>query len=346
MTASVKEYPLLEDIQIDDRLVTPKYIQVSNAIVRAIEEDRIKSNDQLPSINELSFCLDLSRDTIERSYKHLKQIGMLTSVPGKGFYVRGAEDDKDRIFLLLNELSEPKKIIYDTLLKALGDSGNVDLYVYGNDFALFRKILANRRYDYTHYIISPHFGRNREDLLEALSSIPSEKLIVFDPALPEVSGCAGAVYQNFEKNIYDLLQKVEDRLFKYKCIKVICAERSGYATGITKGIERFAAEYNFQFCTVQSARCADIQTGDLLVSIFESDLIPLAEQIMLSGLNVGHQVGIISYDDVPYKRLILGGITTVSADFQFMGSQLARLINQNAHENIEVPFDIQLRASL
>jgi DNA-binding transcriptional regulator YhcF (GntR family) len=346
MISSVKEYQLFDDIQIDNRLITPKYIQVSNAIIRAVEEDRIKINDQLPSINELSYWLNVSRDTVEKSYKHLKQIGILTSVPGKGFYVRGEEENKYKIFLLFNELSESKKIIYDALLKALGDSGIVDFYVYYDDFDLFRKILAKRRYDYTHYIISPHFAENREDLLEALSSVPSEKLIICDRFLQEVTGASGAVYQNFEKDIYNILQKVEDRVFKYKCIKVICPERSCCATGITKGIERFAAEYDFQFCVVRSARYAEIRTGDLLVSISENDLIHLAERVMLSGLKAGHQVGIISYDDLPYKKLILGGITTVSADFQFMGTQLARLINQNVHENIAVPFDIQLRASL
>ncbi|HEY5744916.1 MAG TPA: GntR family transcriptional regulator [Chryseolinea sp.] len=344
MTASVKEYPLFDDFEIDDRLVTPKYIQVSNAILRAVEEDRIKTHDQLPSINELSFCLNVSRDTAEKSYKHLKQIGLLTSVPGKGFYVRGAEESKCKVFLLFNELSESKKIIYDALLKDLGD-GMVDFYVYYDDFDLFRKILAKRRFDYTHYVISPHAGENPDDMLKALSSIPSEKLIILDPFLHEVNASAG-VYQNFEKDIYNLLQKAKDRIFKYKCIKVICPDHACYATGIIKGIKKFAEACNFQFCAVPSARCAEIQTGDLFVSIYENDFIHLAERIMVSGLIPGHQVGIISYNDLPCKKLILGGITTVSADFQFMGRQLARLINQNAHENIVVPVEIQWRASL
>jgi len=345
MIASVKEYQWFDDIRIDDRLFTPKYIQVSNAIARAVEKDRLKVNDQLPSINELSYWLDLSRDTIEKSYKHLKQIGILTSVPGKGFYVRGEQENQYRIFLLLNELSESKKIIYDTLAEALGDSGSVDVYVYHNDFDLFRKILAKRRYDYTHYVVAPHVMGDREDLLETLRSIPSEKLIMLDHFLHDVS-ISGAVCRNFEKSVYDILQKVEDRIFKYKCIKVICPEPSCESAGIIKGIERYAAECNFQFCVVRSARYTEIQTGDLFVSIADSDFIQLAERIMLSGLKAGHQVGIISYDDLPYKKLILGGITTVSSDAQFIGSQLAKLIRQNTHENIEVPFAIQLRASL
>ncbi|WP_315817822.1 hypothetical protein [Paraflavitalea speifideaquila] len=46
----------------------------------------------LPSINELSFEFEISRDTAEKGYKHLKKIGVLGSVPGKGF----CEDNRSK----------------------------------------------------------------------------------------------------------------------------------------------------------------------------------------------------------------------------------------------------------
>lgn len=76
-----------EDVKIKHSSVTPKYIQVSNAIIKALDEKRIKLDDSLPSINELSFSLDVSRDTVEKSYRHLKTIGILSSKPGKGYYI-------------------------------------------------------------------------------------------------------------------------------------------------------------------------------------------------------------------------------------------------------------------
>ena len=50
-----------------------------------------KENDVLPSINELSFEFEISRDTAEKGYKHLKKTGVLGSVPGKGYFVKNAE---------------------------------------------------------------------------------------------------------------------------------------------------------------------------------------------------------------------------------------------------------------
>ncbi|MEO7044665.1 MAG: substrate-binding domain-containing protein, partial [Ferruginibacter sp.] len=64
------------------------------------------------------------------------------------------------------------------------------------------------------------------------------------------------------------------------------------------------------------------------------------------GLKVGEQVGIISYNEIPLKKIILNGITTISSDFDQMGKIAAELILSNSKEHIEVPFKLTLRASL
>ena len=61
----IKEYPIIDEINIDNLSATPKYMQVAKAILKAVYEERIKKNETLPSINELSFSLDISRDTVE-----------------------------------------------------------------------------------------------------------------------------------------------------------------------------------------------------------------------------------------------------------------------------------------
>jgi DNA-binding transcriptional regulator YhcF (GntR family) len=70
----------------------------------------------LPSINELSFEFEISRDTAEKGYKYLKKIGVLGSVPGKGYFVQDNNVKQQlKIFLLFNKLSPHKKIIYDAI---------------------------------------------------------------------------------------------------------------------------------------------------------------------------------------------------------------------------------------
>jgi DNA-binding GntR family transcriptional regulator len=92
-------------IVLDDHAATPKYQQLANSIIAAVQSGKIKKDEVLPSINELSFEFEISRDTAEKGYRHLKQMGILGSVPGKGFFIRSTEIQQLKIFLLFNKLS-------------------------------------------------------------------------------------------------------------------------------------------------------------------------------------------------------------------------------------------------
>jgi DNA-binding LacI/PurR family transcriptional regulator len=72
----------------------------------------------------------------------------------------------------------------------------------------------------------------------------------------------------------------------------------------------------------------------------------LIERIISLKLQIGQQVGLISYNDTPLKRIILNGITTISTDFRKKGCIAAQLILENSKDHVEVPFYLTLRASL
>src|SRR5881397_3971660 len=78
--AFMKSVSVCKYIHIDFYSATPKYLQLANCIIKAIQEKKISENDVLPSINELSFEFEISRDTAEKGYKYLKRQGILGSV--------------------------------------------------------------------------------------------------------------------------------------------------------------------------------------------------------------------------------------------------------------------------
>src|SRR6185436_4343558 len=134
----MKKNALFQYINIDYLSATPKYMQLANSVINAINEEKIGKDDLLPSINELSFEYDISRDTAEKGYKYLKKIGILGSVPGKGYFVKTTEVNQPlKIFLLFNKLSNHKQIIYNTFVKNLEGIASIDFYIYNNDFLLF-----------------------------------------------------------------------------------------------------------------------------------------------------------------------------------------------------------------
>lgn len=334
-------------IRMDDHSATPKYLQLANSIVQAIRAGHLKKDEVMPSINELSFDFEISRDTAEKGYKHLKKIGVLGSVPGKGYFIKTEEIGQSlKIFLLFNKLSAHKKIIYDALANSLGDKAAIDFYVYNNDFSLFKKLVQHRASDYTHYVIIPHFIEGGENAQEIINELDKDKLILLDKLLPGVKGNFGAVYENFEKDIYSALEQALPRLTRYQTLKIIFPEHTYFSQEILKGFKRFCDEFAFGHHIVHYIDMEPIQKGDVFINLMEDDLVVLIERVMGLNLKVGEEVGIISYNETPLKKIILNGITTISTDFQMMGEQTARMMLEKKMRKEEVPFYLTLRSSL
>ncbi len=78
----------------------------------------------------------------------------------------------------------------------------------------------------------------------------------------------------------------------------------------------------------------------------EDDLVLLLEKILDTNNKIGKQVGVISYNETPLKRIILNGITTISTDFEMMGEKAAELILQRSKEKITIPLHLTVRNSL
>jgi DNA-binding transcriptional regulator YhcF (GntR family) len=343
----MKHINIFDWIRVDEFSATPKYLQLTNSILKAIETGKIKKNDLMPSINELSFELEISRDTAEKGYKYLKKMGVLGSVPGKGYFIQNAEFSQTlKIFLLFNKLSAHKKIIYDAFIAALGDYAVVDFYIYNNDFRLFKRLLSERKEDYSHYVIIPHFLEGEEHAPEIINAIPSDKLIILDKVIPGIRGEYAAVYENFEDDIYSALEKAREPLSKYHTIKVIFPGYTYHPVEILKGCSRFCQEYAFAFKVVQQIADEPIGEGEVFINLMEEDLVVLIERIISLKLELGRQVGVISYNETPLKKIILNGITTISTDFQEMGTMAARLVLDNTKRQEAVPFYLTLRNSL
>jgi DNA-binding transcriptional regulator YhcF (GntR family) len=332
---------------VDEYSATPKYLQLTNSILKAIETGKIVKNDLMPSINELSFQLEISRDTAEKGYKYLKKMGVLGSVPGKGYFVQSTEFRQTlRIFLLFNKLSAHKKIIYDTFIAALGEYVVVDFYIYNNDFVLFKKLLSSRQEDYSHYVIIPHFLEGGENAHEIINALPKDKLILLDKKIPGIEGEYAAIYENFEQDIYRALCQATEALSKYHTIKVIFPSYTYHPIEILKGCSRFCQEYAFNFKVVHSIADEPIGEGEVYINLMEEDLVILIERIISLQWQPGRQVGVISYNETPLKKLILNGITTISSDFYQMGAMAAQMILENKKQQVEVPFYLTLRNSL
>jgi hypothetical protein len=231
-------------------------------------------------------------------------------------------------------------------VKTLGDAATIDFYIYNNDFALFKKLLQNCREDYHYYVIIPHFLEGAEGAPTVINSIPKEKLILLDKLVPGVTGSYGAIYENFEKDIYHALEQALPQLSKYNSLNIIFPAYTYHPNEILTGFYKFCQEYAFNYKVIPNIKKEPIGKGEVYINLMEDDLVTLIEKILSENLQVGKDVGVISYNETAIKKIILNGITTISTDFEIMGEKTAELILNNSVEHIEAPFHLTLRNSL
>ncbi|MDZ4807097.1 MAG: GntR family transcriptional regulator [Bacteroidota bacterium] len=338
----------LQHIHLDDRLATPKYRQLADSIMHAFQQGKLGEYETtLPSISELSIKFEISRDTAERGYRRLKRVGIIGSVPGKGYYIKRPHDSaKIRVLLFFNKLSVHKKTIYDSISASLSKNYSLDLCIHDGDFSFFTSLLKDKIDEYAYYVIIPHFTDGEKEVANVINSIDKNKLILLDKLVNGVTGNYGAVYENFEHDIYSALEKANERLRKYSTLKIIFPRVSYLPKEILKGFFGFCQDYKFNSKLVHDIQTEPLKSGDVFISLDEEDLIILIERIFLTGLQVGKNVGLISYNETSFKRIMLNGITTISTDFKRMGEKAAQLILCNAKQHIEVPFKLILRDSL
>jgi DNA-binding transcriptional regulator YhcF (GntR family) len=343
----MKKNNTIDFIQLDDNSATPKYQQLANSITEAVRLGKIEKNAILPSINELSFEFEISRDTAERGYKYLKELGILGSVPGKGFFIKDVKFDQQvRVFLLFNKLSPHKKIIYDSIVTHLEKRASIDLYIYDNDFSFFKKLLHSKLGGYTHYVIIPHFLEGGDNAHEVINKVDKDKLILLDKLIPHITGEFSAVYENFEKDIYNALEQALPALSKYHTLKLIFPAYTYFPKEIVIGFSKFCQQYAFNYQVVHDIKAEVISEGEAYINLMEDDLVSLIEKILANNLTVGKNVGVISYNETPVKKIILNGITTMSTDFQLMGQRVAEIILTGSQEHIQIPFQLTSRPSL
>jgi DNA-binding LacI/PurR family transcriptional regulator len=154
------------------------------------------------------------------------------------------------------------------------------------------------------------------------------------------------VYEDFEKDIYGALEEALPHVQRYHTVKLIFPEYTYYPEEIVKGFTSFCQQYAFNYKIVHSIEDEPINEGEVFINLMDNDLVVLIERIIELNFEVGKNVGVISYNETPLKKIILKGITTISTDFEAMGAEAAHLIQNNTLKHVAIPFSLRLRASI
>ena len=343
----VPERDGLFHMQFDPRNQMPKYKQIVHSIKTDIELGVLNKGIQLPSISELSAEYQLARDTVEKAYRELRNMGYISAVQGKGYYVQSVADKKEKILLIFNKLSSYKKIIYYSFIKALGDAATVDLEIHHCSVTRFQEIIEKNLGKYNRYVVMPHFNTDNESedgYMEALKRIPSSELVLLDRDLPDLHQSSISVYQSFDKDIFGSLEDANDLMSKYSRLVLIFPNHGNYPKEIIRGFRNYCINYkkDFEIKSDMENEALCPQTAYIVVE--ESDLGELVKKIRLSSYKMGEEIGVISFNETTLKELL--GITVITTDFEKMGRTAATLIMNKQQIRVKNPFYMIRRGSL
>lgn len=320
----------------------PIYKQIVIQIEEAIKGNQIKKNQKLPSINKVCMENSISRDSVLLAYDELKRKGIIFAIAGKGYYVKTNEFDyTKRYFLLFDELNAFKEDIYNSFMHALDGKAQIDIYFHHFNIKMFSKLINDANGNYSKYIIMPS---NMQGIEEIISKLPLQDVYILDQTRKSLSNYP-SIFQNFVNAMYQGLLHVKPSLDKFKqLILVFPAQKE--PLGMVKGFERFCDDFQFNNKIIPKFEGNSIQIGDVYITPNDIDLVAVIEKANELKLDIGNDIGIISYNDTPLKKVVINGITTISTDFKEMGQQLANMVWNQQNVKIENPSRIIIRKSI
>lgn len=329
-------------INVDDKLAISKYKQIINSVILSINDGKLCKGDRMPSINKVCADWGLSRDTVISAYNELKARGIISSNPGKGYFVESVSTNfKHNIFVLFDELNAFKEDLYSSFQEALKGKAQIDIYFHHFNRKVFDNLIVDNNGSYTTYVIMP---TKFEGILSTLKNI-SGKVIVLDQLPIEIGNNFSSIYQNFESDVYKSLKSGLNLLKKYN--KIIMVYPGGKEPeGQYKGFQKFCEEFRFDHQIISNLNERSISKGEAYIAIWDRDLVTLVNQAQEKGLQLGQNLGIISYNETSLKQIVANGITTISTDFKQMGKTLAELVFDKRNIQIENPSSLIVRGSL
>lgn len=329
-------------IQIDDSLGVPKYRQIINSIYTAISIGELKLGDKIPSLNQICTEFELSRDTVMVAFNELKAKGIINSIPGKGYYINSIEINVDqKIFLLFDELNAFKEDLYTAFLNSLDNKSTVDIYFHHFNYQVFKDLISESAGKYTSYVIMPATFDYSADII---GKLPKDKVYILDRLKDDLSDYP-VVYQDFEQDVYDALNEGLELLQKYNNL-IMIYPGGKEPEGRMLGFQRFCKEKGFKSEIIRNVSTKEMKSGEAYFVPSDRNLVRLVKMATEKNLELGRDVGIVSFNDTVLKEVVAGGITIISTDFQLMGQTLARMIQERSSEKIRNHSSLIRRNSL
>jgi DNA-binding transcriptional regulator YhcF (GntR family) len=331
------------DIQFEDNLPVPKYRQIIDAIQQKINAGELKKGDKIPSLNMFCQQYGLSQDTVLMAYNELKAKGIITSKVGKGYFIQNEDTTfRHRVLLVFDHLTAYKEELYDSFKEALQKEGSEQIFFHHNNPKMFRTIIAGSVGDYSAYVIMPV---DHPDAFATICKLPAGKVFILDQGRKQYKDLYPYVCQDFERDIYRVLKLNAELVGKYQRMVLVTRRKNSHFRDIVTGFRDYCKQHPIPAEIVADLKSFEIKPGDAFVVVDDRDLEFLVRYSIEHQMQLGADLGIVSYNETPLKGIVASGITTISTDFAQMGKTMAKMILNHQKLKLDNPFMMNKRSS-
>ncbi len=304
----------------------PKYKTVVHFVEDQIRHSQLVPGDRIPSVNAFRIRFGLSRSSVFLAMKELLSRGIIEAVPAVGYFVRSTKIDvREKILLLFNEFNAFKEDLYLSFLEAIGSEATVDIMYHHYDRSVFETLLREAEGRYTSYVLMPGKFRGLSPVLDRLPG----KVFLLDHFQDDIRGRYPGVGQDFEQDTYDALFKWSGTIKGYDSLVLIQKDEIEPEERYT-GIWRFCNEFGLGHLLLPTIASDHLHKNTLYLTPHDRELVSIIKKANAGNLEIGSDIGVLSFNDTPLKEVLCGGISTLTTDFHQMGRTMAGLVLNTA----------------
>lgn len=337
------------DFTLDSQARAPKYQQLVSAIVGNIEKGILAIGDQLPSINDACAEWDLSKDSVKRAYETLHQLGFITSITRKGFFIAGQPKQHAlRVLIVAGGLTEGVKQLYDAIALNLQREAILDVSSYNYRRELLCQLLDRQQGNYHYFVLMPHLTGQDSATLQHIRNVPSNKLILVGNQWADVLRHGHQLHYGGETALYDALQSQLDALRKYTRMNLVLPEHDCFDADSIRAFRRFCTTHGFDFQLIDELTETDVQPQQAYFVADSHHLMKLVDGSQRMGFQLGRQMGIVSFVENDYTRLLAGGVSVIAHPSAEVGRLAAQIMSGQSGGRVatgSLALQLQFRAS-
>lgn len=338
--------PARRIVLLEDDTQIPKYLQMVEGVIAGLRAGTVHKGTRLPSINQACRASGLSRDTVVKAYDRLQELGYLSAIHGKGFFLRtDALDPPIRALVVFARLTAYKEQEYAGLADTVSGRADLDVCFHHFDAAFFARLLREARGKYDRYLIEPFAAPEAKEAVAALEE-GGEEILVVDLHAGVPGRHTSWIVQDFEGQLVAALQGGLSRLRCYEQFTLVFPPDHNDPVEIKDSFLRFGRLSGIRTSVVPRLTEHMIQPGTAYLVLDDRDLLGLVKHCNATGRRLGSDVGLLSYNDNPLKEVVAGGVSVISIDFYGLGVRAGQHLLDPRPVRETVPTRLILRGTL